>query len=274
MLMRSSSTPILNSWLSSSSKDSSPSPDDHHFSIPLLSRTRSISFSDCPTRSIPKNSKSSPVSSHFPKPKKPEKPLWSSGSGQVSINEEDDSEEIVTKDKALQTLVVAGGSGDDDGGRKRVSGSGKGDGFGSGFGSGSDLDATDAYYNNLIQANPGNSLLLSNYAKFLKEAIGDFVKAEEYCGRAILANPNDATVLSLYADLIWQTHKDAQRAETYFDQAVKSDPDDCFVLASYARFLWDTEEDDEEETDKGKNLYDSGSNLFEGSSGWMPVPAT
>lgn len=160
MLMRSSSTPILNSWLSSSSsKDSSPSNSpDHHSSIPHLSRTRSISFSpDSPTRSIPKNSKSCPVSSHILKPKKPEKPSWSSGLEKVTDNEADN--------RALQTLVLGGGSGSDDGGCKRISGSGKGDGFGSGSG----LDATDAYYNNLIQANPGNCLLLSNYAKFLKE---------------------------------------------------------------------------------------------------------
>lgn len=270
--MRSSSTPILNSWLSSSSsKDSSASPDspDHHSSIPRRYRTRSISFSDSPTRSIPKNST---VSSHISKPKKPEKPLWSSGLEEITANEADESEEVLKKDRALQTLVIGGGSGGDDGGCKRVTGGRNGDGFESG----SDLDASDAYYNNMIQANPGNSLLLSNYAKFLKEVRGDFVKAEEYCGRAILANPNDASVLSLYANLIWQTHKDAQRAETYFDQAVKSDPDDCFVLASYARFLWDAEEDEdeEEENDKGKNLSESGSNLFEGSSGWMRVTAT
>ncbi|KAK1358215.1 hypothetical protein POM88_051471 [Heracleum sosnowskyi] len=49
-----------------------------------------------------------------------------------------------------------------------------------------------------------------------------------------------------------------------------------FVLALYARFLWDAEEDEdeEEETDKGENLYDSGANRFEGSSGWMRVTAT
>lgn len=173
MLMRSSSTPILNSWLSPSSKDSFHTPDspDHHSSISRLSRTRSISFSpsDSPTRSTPKNSRYSPISSHIPKHKKPENKVWSYGLGEVSDNEEDGYEDSVKKDRALQNLVVSGGSGDDNNGGygKRVSGSGNGDGFGSGSNHG--LDATDAYYNNLIQANPANSLLLSNYAKFLKE---------------------------------------------------------------------------------------------------------
>nr|GMD82756.1 nuclear pore complex protein NUP1 isoform X2 [Ipomoea batatas] len=99
------------------------------------------------------------------------------------------------------------------------------------------VESTDIYYQKMIEANPGNSLLLGNYARFLKEVRCDFVKAEEYCGRSILANPSDGDILALYADLLWQSHKDPVRAETYFDQAIKAAPDDCYVLASYARFL-------------------------------------
>ncbi|XP_057809206.1 uncharacterized protein LOC131023673 isoform X1 [Salvia miltiorrhiza] len=106
----------------------------------------------------------------------------------------------------------------------------------------------------MIQANPGNALLLGNYARFLKEVRGDLAKAEEYCERAILANPSDGNVLSLCADLIWQTQRDATRAEAYFHQAVKTHPNDCYVLASYTRFLWDAEDVEEEEEEQVNDL--------------------
>lgn len=176
--------------------------------------------------------------------------LSNSGLGKAAEAEEA-SVAVEEKGRVLQSLVAGGAGG---GGGGRVCGGGGSGGSHGGDGSDSQdsnswhgHDSTDAYYQKMIEANPGNGLLLANYARFLKEVKGDLEKAEEYCGRAILANPNDGNALSLYADLIWQTQKDAARAHTYFDQAVKSDPDDCYVLASYARFLWDAEEEDENE---------------------------
>ncbi|URD97483.1 hypothetical protein MUK42_35859 [Musa troglodytarum] len=107
-------------------------------------------------------------------------------------------------------------------------------------------DATDAYYLQMMKADPGNSLILGNYAKFLKEVRGDVAKAQEYCERAILANPGDAGVLALDADLVWETSRDAPRAETYFRRAVQAAPGDRYILASYARVLWDAEEEEED----------------------------
>ncbi|XP_021848712.1 uncharacterized protein [Spinacia oleracea] len=106
---------------------------------------------------------------------------------------------------------------------------------------------TDQHYKNMIKHNPGNALLLGNYARFLKET-GDLAKAEEYCERAILAEAGDGngSVLSLYGELIWQSCKDVTRAETYFHQAVLSNPNNSYILASYAKFLWDAEEKDED----------------------------
>lgn len=118
--------------------------------------------------------------------------------------------------------------------------------FGS-WDSDSENDKADLYYQRMIEAHTENSLLLSNYAQFLKEDRLDLIKAEEYCGKAMSANPNDGNVISMYADLIWRNHKDASRAEHYHLQAAKASPDNSFVLASYARFLWETDEDVDDE---------------------------
>ncbi|XP_031098617.1 uncharacterized protein LOC116002592 [Ipomoea triloba] len=181
--------------------------------------------------------------------------LWKSGLRAEEVQECEASDE---EEAAAETMV--GGDGGGDG--RRICGGGSGGG-GDGDGDGNNgsehwdpnqgSESTDLYYQKMIEANPGNSLLLGNYARFLKEVKGDFVKAEEYCGRSILANPSDGDILALYADLLWQSHKDPVRAETYFDQAIKAAPDDCNVLASYARFLWDAE-DDEDEEEECKNV--------------------
>ncbi|KAL2332467.1 hypothetical protein Fmac_020048 [Flemingia macrophylla] len=169
----------------------------------------------------------------------------SSGLDKLVVEPEEGGE--MKKGSSLQTLVMGGGMG---------SGSGyNGNGRNSDVEHGWDFSDennhgrgwTDVYYQNMIEANPNDALLLGNYAKFLKEVRGDYPKAKEYLERAILANPGDANVLSIYADLIWRTEKNADRAEGYFDQAVKSGPDDCYVLASYAKFLWDVDEDEDKD---------------------------
>ncbi|WCJ30294.1 Tetratricopeptide repeat (TPR)-like superfamily protein [Euphorbia peplus] len=139
-------------------------------------------------------------------------------------------------------------------------GSDGGDGWwgSSGYNGPSGNQQMDEYYERMIKLYPGDALLLANYAKFLKEIRGDNMKAEEVCERAILANQDDGDVLSMYGDLIWKNHKDGDRANTYFDQAVQSSPHDCYVLASYARFLWDADDEDKE-----KEAEDSEDEEFE-----------
>ncbi|KAF7806395.1 Signal transduction response regulator [Senna tora] len=269
MLLRSSSTPILNSWYPHS-KDSSPEPEVVHQiprnrSITLsassssLSRmddsvnkmTRALSETDLLDLSVPKkkpfNQLFGGLSVEDEEQSKVEKGFnaysrtASFGRGLFSFSELDEESEICLQNDGMLGVLVGGGIG---GGGGRICGGGGGGGSDNGD-SNHGSESVDMYYQTMIEANPGNSLLLSNYAKYLKEVRGDYVKAEEYCSRAILANPNDGNVLSMYADLIWEGHKDASRAETYFDQAVKAAPDDCYVLASYAHFLWDAEEDDD-----------------------------
>eukprot|EP00253_Pinus_taeda_P026309 PITA_26309 len=142
-----------------------------------------------------------------------------------------------------ETSCVNGGLGGEDGGGFS-GGTGCG---GRGCGFGSESNNTDAYYKKMLQADPGNPLLLTNYGRFLQEVQHDLERAEEYYGRAILASPSDGDILSLYANLIWDVHKDAPRAKSYFDQAVEAAPEDCNVLGLYAHFLWNAEDDEEDQ---------------------------
>lgn len=192
MLLRSSSTPILNSWMPNSAS-SSPEPAEN---LPQLTRIRSVTMmttfnvEDSPGRSVAarpvresdlkeiepmkkgKGRIKGPLGTPKPlklkdKEKKEDEMdrlLSSSGLGEVAVAEKK------KKNSALQTLVAGGGGGSEAGGYNG------GDRSGSGFGSNSydsnswyGPDRTDAYYQRMIEANPGNSLLLSNYAKFLKE---------------------------------------------------------------------------------------------------------
>ncbi|KAF2323240.1 hypothetical protein GH714_034279 [Hevea brasiliensis] len=257
MLLRSSSTPILDSWLPYY-KDSSPEPE-----FQILQRTKSVSFysqPDDPTKKVTTQTLQQEANLQKPQKGSPIRPPYStkqqckknsdeeekqvqpdsriqrlfssSGLGEEVMNDDDDEK----KRCGLQTLVVGGGMGSEGGGGICGGGSGGRRSDGGDGNGGSEFygnDNTDAYYQKMISADPGNALLLGNYAKFLKEVRGDFAKAEEFCGRAILANPSDGNILSIYADLIWQKEKDAQRAESYFDQAVKTAPEDWYGKSKF-----------------------------------------
>ncbi|XP_042478579.1 uncharacterized protein LOC122059679 [Macadamia integrifolia] len=283
MLMRSASTPLLNSWIPHS-KEPSPESDLIH----QIPRTRSITLTASSLNSLSPiddsiNKMTRALSENdlreipmVPKPSNRKSLGWGlNGLSTISVEEEEEQKVVDPKSLKSQSLerlfsnsgldgsvleatdeaCEVGGDGDGGGGGKGGS-HGRDGNDGSGFsGSNHGNDRTDVYYQKMIEANPGDALLLGNYARFLKEVHGDLAKAEEYCGRSILANPGDGKVLSLYADLIWNAHKDAHRAERYFDQAVKAAPDDCYVLASYAQFLWvadDEEAEEEEEEDEGQ----------------------
>ncbi|KAL8136864.1 hypothetical protein V2J09_002865 [Rumex salicifolius] len=266
MLLRSSSSPILNSW-SPNSKEaySSPEPEFLH----RTPKSRSFNLTASPSSPFASPPSSSPdvtarqMNRALSDPdlrsltSVPKRRSFAEAVEERDTEGEDEDglgDMILTssglgmtlkvEEMERQVAYIGGGIGGGAGGGDGREGSGNWDS------NGGESEGTDQFYQKMIEANPGNSLLLGNYARFLKEVRGDSAKAEEYCGRALLANPNDGNVLSLYGDLIWQTHSDASRAEMYFDQAVKASPDDCYVMASYAKFLWDAEEDEDEENEK------------------------
>lgn len=82
----------------------------------------------------------------------------------ISVQEE---EEVVEKEEAgIQWWRTASLGVEEECG---IGGGGGGKICGGGGGGGSEDDSTDLYYQKMIEANPGNLLLLSNYARFLKE---------------------------------------------------------------------------------------------------------
>ncbi|XP_021722184.1 uncharacterized protein LOC110689711 [Chenopodium quinoa] len=135
--------------------------------------------------------------------------------------------------------VFTGGGGYNNGGR----GSGghneyKPVGFGE---DGSNKASMAEHYKNMVEENPGNPMILRNYAEFLHKS-KDLRGAEEYYSRAILMDPGDGEILSQYAQLIWELHGDEERALSYFQRSVQASPENSHVIAAYANFLWETEE--------------------------------
>ncbi|KAF2613467.1 hypothetical protein F2Q70_00007676 [Brassica cretica] len=266
MLLRSASTPLLTSLVYASSPRESPIETE---SLHQIQRPRSITLSssssccyspmsihssDESTRRIKRTASESDLK-HLTSTKHASKFL----AGALMEDVEEGIGFGIIPASSFETEVGGGGGG---GGGKRRSG-GRSDGGDDGE------DSTDVHYRKMIEANPGNGIFLSNYAKFLKEVRGDYLKAEEYCGRAVLVSPYDGNVLAMYAELVWIIHKDSSRAESYFSRAVAAAPDDCYVQASYARFLWDDEDEEEEGREEVLEPQTSRMDFFTG-----PYPIT
>jgi len=194
MLLRSSSTPILNSWIPPHSKEPSPEPESVHLiqktrpisltassSSPFSSissqdhdsikrMTRAFSEADLRDLSVPKRKPSNGILNGIPVDEEVEKKVsfWEGG---LFFEGCEAGEKGEGDNGVLEVLVTGGGS--DGGGRKFCGGRDRSD-FGDDGGSGSresneGIETTDAYYQTMIEANPGNPLFLRNYARFLKE---------------------------------------------------------------------------------------------------------
>ncbi|RID68785.1 hypothetical protein BRARA_C00923 [Brassica rapa] len=268
MLLRSASTPLLTSLVHVSSPRESPIETE---SLHQIQRPRSITLSssssccyspmslhssDESSRRIKRTASESDLK-HLTSTKHASKFL----AGALMEDVEEGIGFGIIRASSYETEVGGGGGG---GGGKRRSGGRSGGDDGDG-----ENDSTDVHYREMIEANPGNGIFLSNYAKFLKEVRGDYLKAEEYCGRAVLVSPYDGNVLAMYAELVWMIHKDSSRAESYFNRAVAAAPDDCYVQASYARFLWDAEDDEDERHGEVLEAQTSRMDFFTG-----PYPIT
>ncbi|XP_061999735.1 uncharacterized protein LOC133717101 [Rosa rugosa] len=99
---------------------------------------------------------------------------------------------------------------------------------------------TDILYQMGLAQEPDNTLLLSNYAKFLYLVAHDHDRAEECFRRAVQAEKPDAEALSLYADFLWYVRNDIWGAEERYLQAVSAEPSSPYYASRYARFLWHT----------------------------------
>ena len=191
MLLRSSSTPVLDSWLPQA-KDSSPDLDIVH----QIPKFRSVSFSASsifPTndQTTKKMTRAVSLTDLCDLPVTKKKPFARTLSG-IAVKEEveeakktgfgysktaslDERCEVggARNGGGMLSVLVAGGIGRGGG---KICGGGGGGGSDGGEDGGFDFwdsnhgnDGTDVYYQKMIEANPGNSLLLTNYARFLKE---------------------------------------------------------------------------------------------------------
>ncbi|XP_057548438.1 uncharacterized protein LOC130826856 [Amaranthus tricolor] len=108
-----------------------------------------------------------------------------------------------------------------------------------------DVDYEDYYktqllYQNGLNQEPDNVLLLVNYAQFLYLVVHDFDRAEEYFKRAVKVEPKDAEAHNKYANFLWQVRNDLWAAEETFLEAISAEPSNSYYAANYAHFLWNT----------------------------------
>lgn len=176
MLLRSSSTPILKSWIPPYYTNPNSSPtniNEPTLTPPCLSRTTSIS-----THSPPSTPPSPTTNTNHS----------TRASSCTLFDHRDFSDQPYPKSKPLCRLFSSLGIDEavpvaEDGGGVVCSGDGKGTdggdwygGGGSGFngysyysGNSNGPGNIEAYYKKMIKAHPGNPLLLGNYARFLKD---------------------------------------------------------------------------------------------------------
>ncbi|KAJ8769805.1 hypothetical protein K2173_007665 [Erythroxylum novogranatense] len=103
-----------------------------------------------------------------------------------------------------------------------------------------DYFRTELLYQTGLSQEPGNPLLLANYAQFLYLVGHDYDRAEDYFKSAVGVETRDAEAYNKYATFLWRIRKDLWAAEETFLEAIASDPSNTYHAANYAHFLWNT----------------------------------
>ncbi|KAM0825319.1 hypothetical protein ACQ4PT_069637 [Festuca glaucescens] len=103
---------------------------------------------------------------------------------------------------------------------------------------------TEQRYEMAVSEEPGNALLLANFAQFLYLVQRDHDRAEHYFKRAVRAEPADAETLGWYAAFLWKARNDLAAAEETYQEAIAAEPSNGHHAAAYAHFLWNTGGDD------------------------------
>ncbi|XP_047060668.1 uncharacterized protein LOC124667428 [Lolium rigidum] len=99
---------------------------------------------------------------------------------------------------------------------------------------------TEQRYEMAVSEEPGNALLLANFAQFLYLVQRDHDRAEHYFQRAVQAEPADAETLGWYAAFLWKARNDLAAAEETYQEAIAAEPSNGHHAAAYAHFLWNT----------------------------------
>ncbi|EEE61323.1 hypothetical protein OsJ_15430 [Oryza sativa Japonica Group] len=257
MLLRSSSTPFLHSFLSPSSAAAAPS---------SLQLRRAFSDGHLPSLHPSSDggggSKNNTTGLHtelsfsiyntFNKMAPPPPP----------VQEQEEAEQQQAPGEPKLPLFLARGLGIDRiaSGLFTAGGGGDGDGGNGGAGRMSAVEeehaekvaALDAQYKRMMDEQPGDALFLRNYAQFLHEVKGDARRAEEYYSRAMLAIP--ATARSCRSTPSWcgrctAIWTDPSPTST---SPVQAAPHNSNVLAAYASFLWEQDDDDNDDLGEGE----------------------
>ena len=107
-----------------------------------------------------------------------------------------------------------------------------------------DRKAAYENYDKALVANPGNILVLNNYAYYLSEDNTDLPKAERMSRMTIDADPKNSTYLDTYAWIFFKEEKFGL-AKIYIKRAVENEPEpSSIILEHYGDILWFNQETD------------------------------